>query len=322
MSTVNRSTNTLDLYRVVAILMVMTVHCGQYVFPKGTIAYDVAHFGLYGVPVFFALSGYLAIKSANRGLKTKEYYIKRLVRILPAYYVCLLITGSVVRMPIDDTSLGWLRYFLFLNLFIPSSDQEWVNINGYWCMPVFMCFYLLVPFIYRWINTLKRNLCLCVISIAVGLFALYTLQNEGMPHIGMPVFFESLPCFLVGGVIPYVCPNNKVKTTLFFLSIFVILLCIMPETYILWSIGTGLLILWHNKPIINKYISSLVSFLANISFNLYLVHMMVLRLLCEYGLTARYFVLLFLVISFISATLMYYLIDKHTSYFLKIFKYK
>lgn len=145
-----RQTNTLDLYRVIAIIMVMTVHCGQYIFPKGTLAYSVTHIGLYGIPIFFALSGYLAMQSAKRGIPAKKYYINRMIRIIPAYYVCLVVTSIIVNMPTDTIGLRWLRYFLFINLFVPSSEPNWMNINGYWCMPVFISFYVLVPLLYKY----------------------------------------------------------------------------------------------------------------------------------------------------------------------------
>ena len=252
-----RKTNTLDLLRVVAIIMVMTVHCGQYIFPKGTWAYNVTHIGLYGVPIFFALSGYLAMLSIQRGISVKEYYIKRIFRILPSYYVCLLLTSLLVNMPQDTFGLKWFRYFFFVNLFVPSSEQLWVNINGYWCLPVFIIFYALAPLIFKYFDTLIKQLTLCIFSVVIGLLTEYYLLKEGMPKMGLPIFFESLPCFLFGGTISYVKKENKLNVTILLFFIFGILLVLIPDSYILWSIITALLIMWYNKTIqvsqVNKY---------------------------------------------------------------------
>lgn len=291
--------------------MVMTVHCGQYIFPNGTLCYDIIHLGLYGVPVFFTLSGYLAIQSVKRGTTIKDYYTKRLIRILPPYYLCLFVTSLMITMPTDELSLGWLRYFLFLNLFLPSSEPQWINVNGYWCMPVFMLFYLTVPFIHKFFNSFSRIIVIAIIAIVIALISNHFFVQHGIQQMGFPIFFDSIPCFLLGGAISFVDKNKQMNFTIVGVILFIITIFTFPKSYVVWSIGTAFLILWFNKPIENKLFGKPVSFLSKISFNVYLVHMMVLNILCENHVPTKLFIVLFIVCSIIYATMLYYMIDRN-----------
>ena len=81
---------SLDILRIVAALMVLMVHVGQRTgLNKWT---DV---GAKGVPLFFILSGYLAMASCHRIFSmdgtVKDYYIGRAKRILPMYYWALFL---------------------------------------------------------------------------------------------------------------------------------------------------------------------------------------------------------------------------------------
>lgn len=292
--------------------MVMTVHCGQYVFPKGSLAYDIIHLGLYGVPVFFTLSGYLAMQSIKRGTTLKKYYRNRLIRILPSYYLCLFITSLFITMPADDLGLEWIRYILFLNIFLPSSEPQWININGYWCMPVFMFFYLIVPLLHKHFNSYFRIIVLATITILIALITNHFFIQRGTPQMGLPIFFDSIPSFLMGGAISFVDKNKQMNFTIVGVILFLITIFIFPKSYVVWSIGTAFLILWFNKPINNKLWDIPISFFAKISFDVYLVHMMVLNILCENHVQPKLFVILFFVCSIIFATMLYYLIDRNT----------
>lgn len=114
--TVKRNTN-LDLVRVLAAFMVLSVHIGQY------IGKDFA-VGAKGVQLFFILSGYLAFASMSNKSVSK-YYKSRVLRILPTYYFCIaLVYFADIVMAIQDGVLGevlkgqcsirFLRYVFFL----------------------------------------------------------------------------------------------------------------------------------------------------------------------------------------------------------------
>lgn len=72
------------------------------------------------VDVFFLLSGYVLTHSARHGLDRGRFVLKRLVRLLPVYYACLLPLCLVTTVPLAD----WL-------LLTPFGGGDLVNGPGW-----------------------------------------------------------------------------------------------------------------------------------------------------------------------------------------------
>ena len=90
-----------DGLRALAVLMVLATHAPiiqnfapSYYFWK---LVDVAHLAYFGVDIFFVLSGFLItrllLKERERtgGISLSQFFIKRALRILPIYYLCVLV---------------------------------------------------------------------------------------------------------------------------------------------------------------------------------------------------------------------------------------
>ena len=149
----------LDELRILAALMVLAVHTGQKV-GLG----DAAAVGAQGVQLFFVLSGYLAAASLSHHPEPLPYYQRRIRRILPLYWLVLVLRWlfDAVRYLAAGTSAaqlfgpggpcgpGYLRYFVFLQMWLPSDNwMLWNNRNVLWTMSAFAFFYLLAPWLYR-----------------------------------------------------------------------------------------------------------------------------------------------------------------------------
>lgn len=112
---------SLDILRIVAALMVLMVHVGQWTgLNKWT---DV---GAKGVPLFFILSGYLAMASCHRIFSmdgtVKDYYIGRAKRILPMYYWALFldyIYSIYICIIVKDLTL--LKFLIFFMVLVESG---------------------------------------------------------------------------------------------------------------------------------------------------------------------------------------------------------
>lgn len=149
----------LDILRIVAAFMVLTVHVG-YQFPWIS---DYTWYGYYGTSLFFVLSGYLTMTSVERCNSVLEFYRKRVFRIIPLYWVVLIVT--LILNP-NLFSIKYLRYFFFLNMFIPSDDFGlWNNLNGLWTMSAFMFFYLIAPLIYKLIKKYYVGLVILTVML-------------------------------------------------------------------------------------------------------------------------------------------------------------
>ena len=72
------------------------------------------------VDVFFLLSGYVLTHSARRRLDRRRFVIKRIARLLPVYYACLVVLIAIMRPPLAD----WL-------LITPFYGLELVNGPGW-----------------------------------------------------------------------------------------------------------------------------------------------------------------------------------------------
>lgn len=96
--------------------MVLSVHVNGYI--GGGMPPFVHKFlgmGAYGVALYFLLSGYFAFPSVNYSCSLKMYFKKKIVRILPMYYVSLGLTfiiGVFVvgKYPLD---VKWITIYSF-----------------------------------------------------------------------------------------------------------------------------------------------------------------------------------------------------------------
>lgn len=119
--------------------------------------------GYMGVDFFFVLSGFLLfLPVANRGEfgSTKNYALRRTVRILPAYYLAVIFTqvfdARLVKVPLDyplGTHRGLESLLLHLsflqhNLGPALGFSEGFGVNGVvWTLSIEVLFYLVLPFV-------------------------------------------------------------------------------------------------------------------------------------------------------------------------------
>ena len=171
--------------RALACLAVFGVHFYQKTGVSGNLgAIDIARLlenGNTGVALFFILSGFLlglpywssqqAAGFIDRDLKT--YIIKRLARILPAYYLCLsalvLLQGHLSSpKEFIDTAL----HYLFLHNY---TEFSFYSINSpFWTIAVQAQFYVLLPLLLILLSPLrpKKSIAFAAtLVLAAGAFA-------------------------------------------------------------------------------------------------------------------------------------------------------
>ncbi|MFE4572727.1 acyltransferase family protein [Paenibacillus chitinolyticus] len=154
----------LDGIRAIAVLMVFIYHAwGNSGIPKLNIfGWDITFllsWGHPGVNLFYVLSGFLLFipfanyyYNANKCViqpSLKKYFIRRALRILPVYYVFLvlniLLTNNVTILSTEGVKKLFINIF-FLQGFFPEH-----MINGVtWTLSNEVQFYILLPFIARY----------------------------------------------------------------------------------------------------------------------------------------------------------------------------
>lgn len=171
----------LDGWRGVAILCVVAAHFfGDY---------KLARIGWAGVNCFFILSGYLITGrlSDNIGERAGKYfkvfYIRRILRIFPLYYGCMVFFFLLLPLFYNHYFKNFSElyrhqewYWLYINnwYIVIYGHPSNITLDVYWSLAVEEQFYLCWPFLFRYIKGggLKAvMLCLIGVSITGRLWA-------------------------------------------------------------------------------------------------------------------------------------------------------
>ena len=155
----------MDLLRVMAMGMVLLCHLSGLLHINTSV-------GSTGVELFFVLSGYLIFESLERTNSMLKYYKKRFIRIIPIYWLTLIIIWvwdlfkyhviygqSIISLISYDGYCGpkYLRYFFFLQEFMPSENYAlWNNRYALWTMSSFAFFYIVAPMFYKYIKKFSQ----------------------------------------------------------------------------------------------------------------------------------------------------------------------
>lgn len=145
------------------------------------------YLGVSCVDIFFLLSGFVIFFSLDRVQNWKEFLWKRFTRLYPAYWICMLITGSVLYYYFDSKSPSPFLWRFLTNM---TMFQSWFNqkdLDGpYWTLIIELQFYILMA-LFLSLNYLKKFIDLGIF-IVLGCF-IYGLDNS---HIYFSNFYNFL----------------------------------------------------------------------------------------------------------------------------------
>lgn len=185
----------LDGLRGLAILLVVFLHNFKFM--------NYFFFGWLGVDLFFVLSGFLItqilIGSLNKPHYLRNFYMRRVLRIFPLYYLllitCLLILPRIPGVDMDlgyyTNNQGWLWTYLQNWLFVfkePYGD----NLLLYtWSLAVEEQFYLVWPFIILLVRRPKILLCITLAMLVITGITRYVVwinQVEDLAYASLYTF--------------------------------------------------------------------------------------------------------------------------------------
>ena len=152
-----------------------------------------------GVDLFFVLSGYLIgsqlLKPLSRGepLAFGRFYLRRTLRVVPAYLVALTLYFAVPGFR-EAPGIQPLWQFLTytVNLLIDYEHNQ--AFSHVWSLCVEEHFYLLFPLLAWWLTrrpSVNKFLCVCAALVAFGTIARgYAWQNMGT-HFVEDVYYPT-----------------------------------------------------------------------------------------------------------------------------------
>jgi exopolysaccharide production protein ExoZ len=165
-------------------------------------------YGKYGVDLFFVISGFIMVVTTPSGGSAGEFFLKRLVRIIPLYWLAtfiLVLAAAVVPAAFRSTEVDAGRLAMSL-AFIPHhhavvTHQIWPILIQGWTLNYEMYFYVL--FSLALLAGPGRHVLLLslflVAAISVGLFL--SFQNAILRVYTSPMLIEFLLGVFLGKVV-------------------------------------------------------------------------------------------------------------------------
>lgn len=265
--------------------------------------------GHLSVILFFVISGFLitylllAEQEKSSGINLKNFYMRRILRIWPLYYLVLFLSYIIFN---PDYSLMriLLSLFIFPNVAY-ALKETWDISPQIWSIGVEEQFYIIWPLLFIFISKRKKAL-----YYIVGLISFFTLLPFGLKFINF-MFFKSedfyniisrffygtkFNCLGIGTFIGFLFFRNKeyINKILFKYNLLTLVLTILP--FVLWffQFRTDHLndeiyamlfafsiynIVQHPKIHIDNPITR---FLGKISYGIYLYHWIIVIVLVKY----------------------------------------
>jgi peptidoglycan/LPS O-acetylase OafA/YrhL len=193
----------IDALRAIAAIAVLASHVGLVsgVSPRTLYGSAIGQ-GITGVTIFFVLSGFLLYRpflaaqlDELRPVRVVDFARRRLLRIIPAYWLALTVIGLWLHLHGVFGSDWWRYYFLVQNY---SSSTVGGGLVVAWTLCVEVSFYLLLPFYALALSRLGRGRSRSQrLRLELGVLAILGLVSMGIYYktrLGWaPSLYLSLP---------------------------------------------------------------------------------------------------------------------------------
>lgn len=306
MSEQNTKINSIVLLRAIAALGVCFVHIQMSTGFQINPFFDYLIInGQQGVVIFFVISGFILPYSLfKKKYQIKDFFsfiLKRSVRVDPPYWCCIVLLFILIPLPLSALNLKSI--FLHLTYLVPFiKSAEWYS-GIFWTLSIEFQFYIILGLLYPVLSRLHISLSILIILLLSALCIKYTVKGIIIGNVYQFAF----------GYIAFLAYTNLLNRRWFWI-VFVLF-----STYIILAKSTiggvvpaltvAFLILYKKDAKV-----AILSFLGNISYSLYLVHipasLIIIRLLSSSLKNSGIIAIACLSFSILIAYLFYVLIEK------------
>lgn len=322
----------LDFLRAISIIIIMLHHY--------TVNYDISighikpyvlnmpYLGAYfGIVVFFVISGFLIVCKLKNDENVRGFLTKRFIRLYPSYCCGILLTSFVMYNFMPEKALSVtdiIMNFTMIEIYfgIPYVD------GVYWTLTFEIFFYCFIGLV-LYFKKAKKIIEICfwwiILSLVLQINSMYMSKTLFTSIIGILIIRTFAQTFIVGIVMQSIYCNNRSL-----LHHIIVLLCLL-NNYLLFGLQKSLIFLFiiivfycfsYNLCVFQfTKIFKSISFVARISYPLYLIHqrigMAIIRAMEIRGYTSEVYLILPIVSMVRLAWIIYEFVDKPINNFLK-----
>lgn len=299
--------------------------------------------GFLGVDVFFVLSGFLMATLCGRGTVV-DFYSRRLKRLLPAYFVTIIVTTLAVAFLTVPVDSGQRFERIWFDIFGASNLAFWLE-NSYfdvlsfkpllnlWSLGVELQFYLIAPLILPFFQR-RPMLLVATIVLATGTSLVGTAISPKTSFFMMPFRLWE---FLLGALVAWHAASlfTVIRSKWFCLSLLAASIAVIvfypidghafSSVYghpgiaaVVVALSTAVLIA---TPDIFPVNSKLLEKLGDYSYSIYLVHFPVIVLVnyqefggTRLGYQAYWDLIVILALTIVLSYLLYNYVEKIRSF--------
>lgn len=200
----------------------------------------------YGLSLFFTLSAFLICELLLREresagtIAVKQFYIRRILRIWPLYYLALVlgaIVGLLINSPAQEfIRIGWFSIFMG-SWYVVTQPFCVLPIINLWSISVEEQFYLFAPWLVR-ILSRKSLYAFCAALLILANGWLYFLGRESA--VDRQIWFNSLvqfECF-AGGILLCLALRGRLPSMTLWQRIVLLALSILCWFYTCFGLHT------------------------------------------------------------------------------------
>lgn len=317
----------LDGLRGIAVLLVMFYHFAHV--PEVTNKwFDQAYNnimlgGWVGVDLFFVLSGFLItrilINTRNKKFYFKSFYVKRVLRIFPLYYLYLILSFFIIlpymygvmqgpeqhKILVAQESQLWFWLYLSNIKQIINGVFFGAGVGHLWSLSIEEQFYIIWPLIIYFLPMRSlKNVCISIITGALVIRIIWAILKPDDAQFIYVFTFTRIDTLAIGSLIAILFDQGyqfkyksiKISLLLFFLLSLFIVYFFGPRAErnpIIYTIGFsvlaisfGLIIVLlrsgHKFALRTLFSNKILVFLGKYSYALYIFHPLVRQLLMKF----------------------------------------
>ena len=261
--------DNIQVLRFLAAFSVMMVHL------------PIFGFGAWGVDIFFVISGFIMMYVTE--FNERNFFIKRIIRIVPLYWILTLGVFSVAFFFPDllnntTASLDHLIKSLFFIPFDKNGTGHFPVLFLGWTLNFEMIFYLL--FSISLFISKKNKFVLCSALIILFLFSNFLLSDKGFIFAS---YYEFIFLEFIFGMMAYIIwnkfknkiTNNILNHFIFFLIISIIFFILKDINFIRvihYGIFSFILLIYFLFFLNNYKFPKIIIDLGDASYCMYLLH--------------------------------------------------